>query len=205
MTPNECVAQVAHELLDAGPMSRAVRRADYLAFCERNFVNGGSVNVFGSGGTNCAIFVRGCLVQAGVLEPAPRPKATAITTWVGVRGFVEDDPATEAIEGSWVPRDELGKDGEAVLPGDVMYWCSTAGRMPIGGGKFYEWSTWPAAADGHVGIVGFDGDGWMHTTYEGGGSNHTCRKSDGPKDIRHSRGRPLRGVWRPNLIAASRK
>ncbi len=195
MTPGERVAQVAHELLDPGPMGWDVRREDYRAFCERNFVDGGSAKVFGSGGTNCAIFVRGCLVQAGVKPKEGRPAATAIDTWIG-----------QSFSGPrWLRFDGIGlvfavdpktkkKTYDLPRPGDVWYICSNAGSITVGG-KTHTWTTWTRALNGHVGFVGFDGEGFVHTTYEGGGRHHLCRKSAQPKDLRKM-GRTLQGVLR---------
>jgi cell wall-associated NlpC family hydrolase len=170
-------------------MGHKVRREAYRAFIDANFVDTPQAPVFTSKGTNCAIFARGCLTQAGVMPMGRRPKVTAITTWLGVRGFAQDDPDTEAIEGAWIPLDEL--DG-LLLPGDVLFWTGWQGQRTIG--------EWGGTTNGHVGIVLFDGDGWMVQTAEGGGPNHLCRKSDAPKDVRLSGKRPLRGVWRPSLL-----
>lgn len=191
MTPGERVAQVAHELLDPGPMGWDVRRDVYRAFIDANFDDEPGDDVFNSKGTNCAIFVRGVLVQAGIFPPGKRPKVTAITTWIGIRGLIEDKPDTEAIEGAWIPVEELD-GGNLLLPGDILFWTG------------YRWQTtrslWGMTTNGHVELVGFDGEGWMHPTAGGGGPRHLCKKSDGPKDVRESHQRPLRGVWRPEKM-----
>lgn len=183
MTPGERVAQVAHELLDPGPMSRTIRRADYHAFINANFVDTVAAPVFNSGGTHCAIFARGCLTQAGIMPIGRRPRVTAITTWLGVRGFVEDDPETDLIEGAWIPVDEWTPE-----VGDVPYICG-------GNAK-----TWKAAFNGHVFIL-VDGSGPMWTIAQsGGGIDGTlCRKSDDHVNI-FELSRKCRGAWRPALM-----
>lgn len=193
LTPNARVAQVAHELLDAGPIGHRVRPEAYRAFIDRNFEDSLAAPVYGSAGTNCAIFVRGCLVQAGILPRGKRPAIPAITTWIGVRGFAEDNPDTEAIEGAWIPVEELGELGELIEPGDILFWTGYRWQKSI--------KEWGPTTNGHVGLVGFDGHSWIRTTYEGGGTAHRCQRSAEPKDIRESHQRPLRGVWRPALIA----
>lgn len=198
MSPGERVAQVAHELLDPGPMGWDVRRDEYRAFINRNFDDSVHAPVYASGGTNCAIFVRGCWTQAGVLPRGKRPATPGITSWLGL-GF--SGPAWLRYDGKGLVLAVDPKTGAktygAPIPGDSFYICSNAGQMTVGG-KTYTWTTWTGALDGHVGIVGFDGEGWVHTTYEGGGRHHLCRKSAEPKDLRKM-GRTLQGVLRPVL------
>lgn len=196
-TDNDAVARCAEEVLAPGPMGNGLRTEDYASF----------LDVFGHGkslvgvSTSCAMFGGGCCIHAGAQDPRPRPKAPAITTWLGVKGFKEDDPDTEdLIEGAWIPIEDL-TDGP--IRGDIFYICSTAGRIGLGNGKFYEWTTWTAAADGHVGVVTV-GEGWLWRTAEGGGSpkGTGCRMSAAPKDIRRL-SKPTRGVWRPNQMRAT--
>lgn len=111
MTPGDTVAQVAHELLDPGPMGWDVRREDYRDFINANFIDSRAAPVFGSGGTNCAIFVRGCWVQAGIMPKAGRPKVTGITSWLGVGWF-------SASQG--FPAEKLERGEEILMPGDCL-------------------------------------------------------------------------------------
>lgn len=177
-TPNERVATEAERILQHGEMGNlGARGADYEAWLERTFGNGRSLRTVA---TSCAIFAGGCLIASGVQNKRGWPKARAITTWLGVRGF--------SGEASWVP---TSAPGFGVRRGDIMYWCGGDAK------------TWPAATNGHVGIA-LAGAGHMWLTAEGGGSpgGTMCRLSKEAKDIRSSSGRPLRGVWRPDLMPA---
>lgn len=181
------VAQVAHELLDIGPMGHKERPEVYRAFIAANFDDSPAHPVHDSKGTNCAIFMKGCWIQAGLFPRGKRPVVPAITTWLGVGNFSESEG---------FPVEKLESGEETLQPGDGLYWA---------GGQGAIWRTqWKGATNGHVEIVGFDGDGWMHTTYGGGGSHHRCKKSDEPKDVRLSHLRPLRWIWRPSMIAKKR-
>lgn len=183
---SDAVARCALQATSPGPMGRTVRPEDYKSFLEAGFaVDTPTRPVFTSGGTHCAIFVRGCFGCAGVKPRGGRPTITGITSWLGVGWFVEPE---------WVPVEKL-VDG--VFPGDVPYWCG------------YQWMTleqWRLAKDGHVGVIlpGEDESlprgGWFHKTAEGGGGadGSICRMSANPKDVRWSGQRPLRGVFRPN-------
>lgn len=186
LDPNVLVAQVAHELLDPGPMGWDDRREDYLDFCVRNFVDGGSSGVFGTDGTNCAVFVRGCTVQANVMPKGRRPARPAITTWLGVKGFKEDDPETELIEGAWIDIADL-----EIEPGDILFWTGHRWQKTM--------ALWYPTTNGHVEITLFDGEGFIWPTAGGGGRRHRCAKQE-PHDVRESHGRPLRGAWRPRLM-----
>jgi hypothetical protein len=183
MTPGEQIAQVAHELLDPGPMSRSIRAEDYKRFIRANFIDTPAAPVFTSGGTHCAIFARACLTQAGIMPIGRRPLKTAITTWLGVKGFIEDDPGTKLIEGAWIPADEWTPE-----VGDVPYICGGTAQ------------SWPYAKNGHVFIL-VDGSGPMWVLAQGGGGKDgsLCRKSDGPRNI-FDLDRVLRGAWRPALM-----
>jgi hypothetical protein len=173
----DAVASVAETWLSDGPMSRTGERAEQY----RDFLAGAyefdtpSTPVLHSGGTHCAIFARACLTLAGVKPPGRRPKVTAITTWLGVRGF-DGDPA-------WRSLADLEAHG-GLLRGDVLYWANRDDGQ-----------------DGHVGVC-LDGEDWLWRTAEGGGGSDgtTCRMSAEPKDVRTSRGRRLRGVWRPGAM-----
>ncbi len=171
----DAVACCAETWLSGGPMSRTRRASDYRAFLAGAFpVDTPAEPVFGSGGTHCAIFARACLTLAGVKPPGRRPKRTAITTWLGVDGFVG--------ETSWRSLSDLEAHG-GLLRGDVLYWANRED------GK-----------DGHVGIC-LTGEGWLWRTAEGGGGDGSvARMSAEPKDVRSSRGRRLRGVWRPGAM-----
>lgn len=197
MTPGEIVAQVAHEQLDVGPMGSYVRVDDYTRFLDEAFGNGKSLRTVA---TSCAIFAGACLIHAGIQGRRKWPERRAITTWLGVRGFVEDDPETDLIEGAWIPVDEATPE-----PGDIFYICSERGTISLGGGKFYTWDRWQGAANGHVGIL-IEGAGPMWLTAEGGGGKDgtLCRKSDGPKNI-YELSRALRGFWRPSLMLQPEK
>lgn len=192
LDPGYRVALVAHEFLDPGPVGDLYRGDEYERFLDDAFGNGAQLRKVR---TSCAVFAAASLIHAGVQGPRKWPARPAITTWLGVRGFVEDDPDTDLIEGAWIP------EGEATpQAGDVFYICSTAGRMSLGGGQFYTWTRWQDAANGHVGIL-IDGAGAMWTTGEGGGSpgGTICRRSEGHKNI-YEMSRTLRGFWRPSLM-----
>lgn len=180
---NDATARCAYEATLPGPMGRLVRPGDYKSFIEGAFIDTPAAPVFGSGGTHCAIFARGCLVHAGVRERKPRPKVTGITSWLGVGWF---DPK------EWIPVDEL----DDVMAGDVLYWCGFPGHTLV---------QWRSATNGHVGIVLDGGEKWNHPTAEGGGGadGSICRQSPGPKYVLASHNRPLRGVWRPNILEAA--
>lgn len=189
------VARCAEQALAAGPMANTVRGDDYEAFLSAAYGDGKTARTIA---TSCAVFAGACCILAEVQKPRGIPKARAITTWLGVRGFIEDDEATEdVIEGAWIPLADL----DAPKRGDVFYICSTAGSIgKKGTPSYYAWTRWEAAANGHVGIV-LDG-GFVTKTAEGGGSpgGTGCRMSLAPKDIR-ALGRTLRGVWRPESMA----
>lgn len=195
---NEAVARCAEQALAAGPMASTIRVADYIAFLDAFAGRGKAIK---DTATSCAMFGGACCIHAEAQEPRPPPPARAITTWAGVRGFVEDDPRTPEIEGAWIPADKLPN---GVLRGDLPYICSTRGQMPLGNGKVYTWTHWQAAANGHL-IVALD-DGWIVRTAEGGGSpgGTGCRLSAAAKDLR-TLSRPFRGVWRPNLMPGRRR
>jgi hypothetical protein len=182
VSPGEQIAQVAHELLDPGPMGWDVRSSDYRAFINANFDDTPAAPVYTSTGTNCAIFVRGVWVQAGIAPRGKRPTMPAITTWLGVGHFsLRDGFGVE----------DIASGKETIRPGDVLYWAGFRGG---------DWvRRWKAANNGHVEIVLFDGEGWVHPTAGGGGKHHLCRKSDGPKDVRLHSQRPLRWIWRPTV------
>lgn len=189
------VADVAEEWLAAGPMAATLRTSDYVRFLDAFAGRGKWIK---DTATSCAMFAGACLIHAGVQSPRPPPAARAITTWSGVRGFIEDDPSTPEIEGSWIPVDKLA---DGARRDDIFYVCSDRGQLHLGGGKIYTWTTWQAAANGHVGVV--RDDGFVVRTAEGGGSpgGTGCRLSDGPKDLRKL-GRKWQGVWRPSLMVA---
>lgn len=192
LDPGFRVAKVAHELLDPGPIGHKVRPDVYREFIAANFEDSVKYPVHDSDGTNCAIFVRGCLTQAGIMPRGRRPRpVTAITLWIGVKGFAKDDPDTEAIEGAWIPIEDLGANGEGLREGDVLFWTGYAWQKTM--------REWGKTTNGHVEIL-IDGEGWQWVTAGGGGPHHLCKKSDGPKDVRTSHNRPLRGVWRPALF-----
>jgi hypothetical protein len=175
-TPNERVAAEAERILQHGAMGNlGARRDDYEAWLDAAYGQGAIVRTIA---TSCAIFAGGCLINSGVQSKRSRPKAPAITTWLGVRGFVD----------SWVG---VGSPGFRVQRGDILYWS---------GGTA---ATWKAATNGHVGIA-LAGAGDMWLTAEGGGSpgGTMCRMSAAAKNITASSGRPLRGVWRPDLMQA---
>ncbi len=134
--------------------------------------------------TSCAIFVGAARFHSGFAPKRTWPKAYAITTWAGVPGFGGR---------GWIPASEL----EAVQRGDIPYWCSTAGKMGD-----YVWTTWPAAANGHV-AVAIAGAGFVWQLAQGGGSpgGTMCRLSEEAKDVRRA-SRTFRGVWRPDLLHA---
>lgn len=173
----DLVACVAETWCEGGPMSRTERAQDYRDFLAGAYGPDDPAHpTLTSKGTHCAIFARACLTLAGIKPPGKRPVKTAITTWLGVRGF-EGDPA-------WRSRADLEAHG-GLLRGDVLYWASRDD------GK-----------DGHVGIC-LTGEGWAWKTAEGGGGDGSrCRMSDEPKDVRLSHGRRLRGVWRPGAMTA---
>lgn len=196
-TPNERVAAEAERILQHGEMGNlGPRGADYERFLDEAFGNGKALRTVA---TSCAIFAGACLIRSGVQPARGWPKARAITTWLGVRGF--------SGEASWVPYEsdeQLAKRNLAralsgldpvppfrVQRGDICYWCGGDAK------------TWPQATNGHVGIA-LAGAGHMWLTAEGGGSpgGTMCRLSKEAKDIRSSSGRPLRGVWRPDLMPA---
>lgn len=185
-------ARVAHELLDIGPMGDTIRGDDYEAFLESTWGRGKQLR---KGRTSCGIFAGACWIAAGVQKPRPwkLDGSWGITTWLGV-GFRHR---------SWIPVSRMLKEGIFPEPGDVFYIASDAGQMKVGG-KVYTWSRWEDALNGHVGVVGFDGSGWEHTTYEGGGSpgGTICRKSAAPKNLLKM-GRKTQGFWRPSLIVAN--
>lgn len=183
------VADVAEEWLAAGPMAATIRTADYVRFLDAFAGKGASIK---NTATSCAMFAGACLIHAGVQSQRPPPKARGITTWLGVHGF----------SGSWIPRALL--EAEGVKRDDIWYICSERGSMPLGDGRVYTWTTWPAAANGHVGIA--RDDGWIVRTAEGGGApgGTGCRLSDAPKDLR-ALSRTFRGVWRPNLMPGRRR
>ena len=186
---NDAVARCAEEALAAGPMASTLRVADYIAFLDAYAGKGKAIK---GTATSCAMFAGACLIHAGALPPRPPPKARGITTWLGVPGFI----------GSWIPEALLGADG--VQRGDVWYICSERGSMPLGDGRVYTWTTWPAAANGHVGIA--RANGWIVPTAEGGGSpgGTGCRLSATAKDLRKM-GRGFRGVWRPDRMPALKR
>jgi hypothetical protein len=180
---SDAVARCALQAVSPGPMGRTVRDEDYRSFIDAGFaVDTPSRPVYASKGTHCAIFVRCVLACAGVKPRGTRPTVTGVTSWLGVGWFVEPE---------WIPVDEL----DAVLSGDVPYWCGFPGMTQ---------SEWRAAYNGHVGVVLPGGEGWMHRTAEGGGppDGSTCRMSEHAKDVRVSNARPLRGVWRPDRMTA---
>lgn len=171
----DLVACVAETWCEGGPMSRTERSQDYRDFLAGAYGPDDPAHpTLTSKGTHCAIFARACLTLAGVKPPGKRPAKTAITTWLGVRGF-EGDPA-------WRSRADIEAHG-GLLRGDVLYWANL-----------------DSGQDGHVGIC-LTGEGWMWKTAEGGGGDgSTARMSEAPKDVRFSRGRRLRGVWRPGAM-----
>lgn len=171
----DLVASVAETWLSDGPLDR--HHPVYRDFLAGAFGPEDPAHpVLNSGGTHCAIFARACLSLAEVKPPGKRPVKTAITTWLGVRGF-EGDP-------SWRSRADLEAHG-GLQRGDVLYWANRDDGQ-----------------DGHVGICLTPGDEpWMWRTAEGGGGDgSTCRMSEEPKDVRTSHGRRLRGVWRPGAM-----
>lgn len=186
---NAAVARCAEQALAAGPMASTLRVGDYTAYLDAFAGKGKAIK---GTATSCAMFVGACLIHAGVLPPRPPPKARGITTWIGVPGFI----------GSWIPEALLGAEG--VQRGDVWYICSERGSMPLGDGRVYTWTSWPAAANGHVGIA--RANGWVVPTAEGGGSpgGTGCRLSATAKDLR-AMGRGFRGVWRPDRMPALKR
>lgn len=178
----DAVASVAESWLCEGPMGNTLRGDEYRDFLAGAYGDGDTAR---SIATSCAVFAGACLILAEVMAPHGIPTKRAIHTWLGVKGFASDP--------SWRSVADLEAHG-GPLRGDVFYICSTRGQM----GK-YVWTTWEAAANGHVGIC-LD-DGWLTHTAEGGGSpgGTTCRISAEPKDIRKM-GRTLRGIWRPGAL-----
>lgn len=192
-SPGAAVARCALEVLAPGPMGATLRRADYLWFLDYAYADKGEAVV--DVATSCAVFTRALLVHAQVRPPKRPPVARAITTWLDVLGFVQDNPDTEELEGCWIPADKLTE----LEQGDIFYICSDRGSITHGG-KVYTWNTWLGALNGHVGAC-CEGFGWLWRTAEGGGSpgGTTCRLSDEAKDIRKL-SRKFQGVFRPRLM-----
>lgn len=126
--------------------------------------------------TSCAIFVGACRIRSGWAPKRGWPRVNAITSWAGVPWFGGH---------GWLPYSSALQ----LRRGDVLYWS--------GGGS----KRWQDALNGHVGIL-IAGAGHMWITAEGGGSpgGTMCRMSKAAKDVRTSSGRPLRGVWRPDVM-----
>ena len=177
---NEALAVEARRILLPGEMGNLGARGDeYERYLDESFGNGKSLRTVR---TSCAIFVGAARIHSGWAPKRPAPAARAITTWAGVPSFGGR---------GWISVSDLAE----LRRGDIAYWCSSAGKM----GK-YVWSSWPAAANGHVGIC-ISGAGFAWALAQGGGSpgGTMCRLSTEAKDLRKL-SRPLRGVWRPDLL-----
>lgn len=175
---NDALARCAEEVLAPGPMADTLRGDDYQWFLDDTFGNGKQLR---HKATSCAVFVGGCSIAASVQKKRGWPRINGITTWAGYGWFGSK---------SWIAAKKLAALG-GVMRGDVLYWC--------GGNAI----TWQAAFNGHVGIAR-TGSGMLWTTAEGGGSpGGTCCRLSEPKDISESWKRPLRGVWRPNLLVSA--
>ncbi len=174
MTPNNKLADVAAAITRDGTIGNTNRGDEYEAFLHAAFGRGAQLR---RKRTSCAVFVGTCRVHAGNKPKRKWPRLNGICTWVGVGWFRR--------KREWIPY----KPGLKFRRGDIPYWC--------GGNRV----TWYGARNGHVGVL-LEGEGYIWRTAEGGGGDGTdCRQSDEPKDIRKHRGRPLRGVWREDLIA----
>lgn len=189
---NAALARCAAEVLARGTMSFTERRGEHEAFLEQTLGRGRELlwNIHVGPGTECAVFVGACAIAAGVVAKHGWPAAPAITTWTGLGGFGARC-WIPYVGGQLRPKDPL-KTPAHFLSGDVPYWC---GGTP---------KTWPEAFNGHVEILEVGSGNLWTTAAGGGGADGTKCAMTGPKDIRESWSRPLRGVWRPDLLAASR-
>ena len=185
-TPNDRVARCHEEFLSAGPLEWTNDRADdFKQILTDTWL---APIPWKQGGTTCALW-QGTVLQAAQVQARRKVNPQyAITTWLKVNGFTEDKPETEYVEGSWIPVDKLRADGGPIR-GDIPYWC--------GGGP----STWQAATNGHVANL-LTGSGFDWLIAQGGGTNGRCKIASKPDSILTHLNRPLRGVWRPNLMVA---
>ncbi len=184
---NDLLARFHEEFLAAGPIEWTGARADdFREILEATWL---PPIPWKQGGTSCALWQGTAMQAAGVQARRKVNTSYAITTWLKVNGFAEDNPETEYLEGSWIPAAKL-KAGEPVIRGDIPYWC---------GGSA---TTWQAAKNGHVACV-TSGSGFDWTLAQGGGSNGRCSIKTEAVSILDHLGRPLRGVWRPNLMSSS--
>lgn len=183
---NERLARFHEEFLAAGPVEWTGKRAD--DFKELLTATWLPPIPWKQGGTTCALYQGTAMQAAGVQARRKVNTSYAITTWLKVNGFAEDKPETEYLEGSWISVAKL-KAGEPVIRGDIPYFCGGNAR------------TWQAATNGHVVCV-TSGSGFDWIIAQGGGSNGRCSIKTEPVSILDHLGRPLRGVWRPNLMAS---
>lgn len=186
--PNELLARFNEEFLAAGPVGWVQRADDFRWLMSSTWL---APYPWKQEGTTCALYLGSALQACGVQARRHVNTKYAITTWLHVAGFREDDPETEYVEGSWIPEEHLPAAG-GLIRGDVVYYCSGTSK------------TWQAAKDGHVRclLIG-SGDRWKIAEGGGGLPLGTCKMSDGLIDIRVSRARPRRGVWRPSLMVQS--
>lgn len=190
---NAALARCAAEVLARGTMSFTERRAEHEAFLEQTLGKGRQLlwDIHVGPGTECAVFVGACAIAAGVVPKHGWPKAFGITTWTGLGGF-GSRCWIPYVGGSLRAKDPATGTLVAVpfASGDVPYWCGGTAK------------TWPAAFNGHVEILEVGSGHFWTTAAGGGGADGTKCAMTGPKDIRESWARPLRGVWRPDRLVS---
>lgn len=180
---NDRLARYEEELLADGPIGWKERPDVMREFLKSTFSNGATL--WKIGGTTCAVFQGGCLIGCGAQDRRPSPHNPAITTWLHASWF--SGPG-------WIPVAKLISGEEEIIRGDIAYWC--------GNDKLEAAKGWKAATNGHVGCMR-EGSGFHWSTAEGGGADGRCQLQDSKKDVSNSWTRPLRGVWRPNLMKAT--
>lgn len=175
---NQLLARFHEEFLAPGPVGWEARADAMRWLLEHSWL---PPLPWKQQGTTCALYQGSAMQCAGVQARRKVNPKYAITTWLKVGGFHGAE---------WIPRAKLDSGEENIIRGDLPYWC---------GGDAHSW---PDAKNGHVGCA-LTGRDFEWATAEGGGAKGVCRLSAGPKDISTSFGRPLRGVWRPNLMTSN--
>lgn len=180
---NDLLARYAEERLTPGPMGWQERPEAMRDFLTTTFTNG--AGLWHLNGTTCALFIGGCLIGSGVQDRRPSPRITGITTWIKASWFSGDE---------WIPVEKLEAGEESIIRGDIFYWCGTSRDEPK--------ARWTQYTNGHVACAR-QGDGFVWSFAQGGGANGRCALHDPASDVLENWNRHLRGVWRPNLMAAT--
>ena len=201
---NDRLPRFLEEFLAAGAVGKKERPEDYK-WLLRHYSDGKTL--YNHGGTSCALSLGAACIATGIQAQRPSPggegKPYGITTWLHASQFVGAE---------WIHEHEIEIGNKAIQRGDIPYWCfGTKDRWKkdeeSGVWKIVQHGTWRGDTRGHVACT-LVGAGLMWHIAQGGGGPDGSRVkiASEPGDISYHyyKERLFRGVWRPDLMRATK-